>query len=126
MGNTGDDLRLKGYFIEKRKLPLVSPLASHPILGSDEPHFVNVTAPYVEVVPSLDAILTHAVPTTPHPFKDAAPYLKLYDVQWSDIPWTSWKSKFPSADAVTQGLPAAPVEIPVPERDLPSENLQKN
>ena len=67
MGNTGDDLRLKGYWIQKRDLPLISPLASHPILGSDEPHFVNVTAPYAEVVPSLDAILTHAVPTTPHP-----------------------------------------------------------
>lgn len=45
VGNTGDDLRLKGYWIDKRARPLISPLANHPILGSDEPHFVNVTAP---------------------------------------------------------------------------------
>lgn len=126
VANTADDVRLKGYWVEQRELPLIAPLDAHPILGSNEPHFLNMTVPYTDLMPTIDAILTHAIPTTPHPFKDAAPYLKLYDVKWSDIPWTSWKSKFPSADAVSTGIPAEPIEIPQPTRDLPSENLQKN
>lgn len=122
---TGDDLRLKGYWIGERELALISPLDGHPILGDGKPHFLNSVAPYEELIPSVDAILTHAVPTTPHPFRDAAPYLRLYDVRWSEIPWSSWKSKFPSVDPITMGTPAEPIEIPQPSRDIPSENLQK-
>lgn len=123
--DTRDEMGFLGYWIEKRPLELVSPLVDHDVLGSNEPHFVETTVAYSDFVPSVEAILTHAVPVTSHPFRDAWPYLRLYDVRWSDIPWRVWKVKFPQAEAVTTAPP--PDEIaPAPYNpDIPGESLQK-
>jgi hypothetical protein len=123
--NTGDDIAVRGYWIGKRSLDLVSPLAEHPILGSNDAHFYESAADYTDVVPSVEAIMNHAVPVTPHPFRDATPYLKLYDVEWADIPWTAWKRHFPPAEQVSAGLPVEPIAIPQHNPDIPSESLQK-
>ena len=123
--NTGDDIAVQGYWIGKRSLDLVSPLAEHPILGSNEPHFYESVADYSEVVPSVEAILNHAVPVTPHPFRDAAPFLRIYDVEWSDIPWGVWRRHFPPAEQVSAGLPVEQIAIPQHNPDIPSESLQK-
>lgn len=123
--NTGDDIAVRGYWIGRRGLELVSPLADHPILGTNDPHFYESTADYTEIVPSVEAILNHAVPVTPHPFRDAAAYLKLYDVAWADIPWSAWKRHFPPAEQVSSGLPVEPIAIPQHNPDIPSETLQK-
>ena len=123
--NTGDDVAVQGYWIGKRGLDLVNALADHPILGSNEPHFYESVADYSEIVPSVEAILNHAVPVTPHPFRDAAPFLRIYDVEWSDIPWGVWRRHFPPADQISAGLPVEQIAIPQHNPDIPSESLQK-
>ena len=123
--NTGDDIAVRGYWIGKRSTELVSPLADHPILGSNDAHFYESIADYSDIVPSVEAILNHAVPVTPHPFRDATPFLKVYDVEWSDIPWSAWKRHFPPAEQVSAGLPVDPISIPQHSLDIPSESLQK-
>ena len=125
IGSTEDVVSARGYWIAKRPLDLVSPLDEHPILGSNEPHLLESQADYAEIVPSIEAILNHAVPVTPHPFREAGPYLKLYDVKWAEIPWSLWKRHFPAAEPVSDGLPPEAISLPAAQRDLPSESLQK-
>lgn len=123
--STDDVVSVRGYWVAKRPLELIAPLDQHPILGSNDAHFFESQADYSDIVPSIEAILNHAVPVTPHPFREAGPYLKLYDIKWSEIPWSLWKRHFPAADPVSDGLPPDPVSLPTAQRDLPSESLQK-
>jgi hypothetical protein len=44
-----------------------------------------------------------------------APFLKLYDIQMANIPWSAWKSRFPPVE-VEQALREV-VEIPFPKAD---------
>ena len=113
---TGDIVNFKGYFLRKRPLEIPNPLPEHPFLKENVDTFVPSIAPLKDVVPSLDAILTHAVPVTKDPYGDARPYLKLYDVKLSSIPWSTWKSKFPPADPVENQEPPAPIEFPKPSQ----------
>lgn len=121
---SGDKVGFKGYFLRKRPLDLPNPLAEHPFLKANEDTFVASTAPLKDVVPSLDAVLTHAIPVTKDPYGDAAPYLKLWDVKLSSIPWSSWKSKFPPVDPVNAHQPPAPVEFPKPSQLAVPEKIQ--
>ena len=125
MANTEDTVNFIGYYAKKRPVPLPNPLPDHPFLKSSDAVMVETTAPLREVVPSLDAILTHAVPVTTDPYVEGMKYLRVYDVQLSDIPWKSWKSRFPPVEAV--GEPAEPLAIDFPKSssDKPSENLMK-
>lgn len=123
--NTGDVIALRGYWVKKRPLDLIAPLDKHPILESNEPHFFESAAAYSEVMPSVEAILNHAVPVTTHPFRDAKPYLAIYDIKWQDIPWSVWKRQFPPAEQLATGLPVEPIAIPQTSPDIPGEVLQK-
>jgi hypothetical protein len=125
MANTDDTVNFMGYYAKKRPVPVPNPLPDHPFLQSSDAVMVESTAPLHEVVPSLDAILTHAVPVTTDPYVEGMKYLRVYDVQLSDIPWKSWKSRFPPAERV--GEPAEPlvIDFPKPSGDKPSENLMK-
>jgi hypothetical protein len=102
-----------GYYLDKRPLELPNPLADHPFLKANEATFVESTAPLKDVVPSLDAVLTHAVPVTNDPYGEGAPFLKLYDVKLSSIPWSSWKSRFPPVEV--EQTPREKIEIPFPK-----------
>jgi hypothetical protein len=85
---------------------------------------ITTTAPLKDVVPSLDAILTHAVPSTQDPYQVATPYLKLYDVQLTDIPWNTWKNKFKPVDIINEVPPSEPIALPkLPDTQAPSENV---
>lgn len=124
MAGTGDQIGFKGYFLRKRPLDLPNPLPEHPFLKENANTFVPTTAPLKDVVPSLDAILTHAVPVTKDPYGEAGPYLKLWDVRLSSIPWSAWKSKFPPVDPVNAHEAPAPIEFPKPSQLAVPEKIQ--
>ena len=113
---TADKVEFKGYFLSKRPLEIPNPLPEHPFLKANVDTFVPTVAPLKDVVPSLDAILTHAVPVTRDPYVEATPYLKLYDVKLSSIPWTTWKSKFPPAEPVNVTEAQVPIPFPKPSQ----------
>ena len=121
---SGDKIGFSGYFLRKRPLDLPNPLAEHPFLKANEDTFVPSTAPLKDVVPTLDAVLTHAVPVTKDPYGEAQPYLKLWDVKLSSIPWSAWKSKFPPVDPVNAHEAPAPIEFPKPNQLSVPEKIQ--
>lgn len=120
---TEDIVTMVGYYLETRPAEIPNPLAEHPFLKSKDASFLETTAPLEDVVPSLDAILTHAVPVTNDPYGEASPFLKLYDVRLSDIPWTTWKSKFPPVDMINEAPIGEPIEFPKPSQLAPPESI---
>lgn len=120
---TEDSLRFKGYFIFKRPVDIPNPLADHPFLKANEESFFETTAPLKDIVPSMDAILTHGVPVTNNPYVEGTKYLKIYDVRLRDIPWSMWKSKFPPVDIVNEAPAGAPIEYPKPAQLAPPDNI---
>ena len=125
MPGSQDVVNRLGYYLDKRPLEIPNPLADHPFLKANEPAFVESTAPLTDVLPSLDAVLTHAVPVTTDPYGEGGAYLKLYDINLSSIPWSAWKSRFPPVE-VEQTL-REKLEIPFPkaEGDAPSDTILK-
>jgi hypothetical protein len=123
MANTADLVDFVGYYAKKRAVDVPNPLPDHPFLKSAEAVMVETTAPLDEVVPSLDAVLTHAVPVTKDPYVEGLRYLKVYDIKLSDIPWKSWKSRFPPADSSDIATETLELAFPKSESDKPSEKL---
>lgn len=123
--NTQDDMHIKGYSLDRRPYDIPNPLAEHPFLSTSQPSKLITSEPFLDIFPSINAILTHGVPTTTDPYIEGQKYLKLYDVKLSDISWELWKQRFPPVDSIE--TPPAPisVEFPKPEAKIPSENLKK-
>ena len=124
MANTADIVKFIGYYAKKRPVPIPNPLPEHDFLKSSDAVMIETTAPLSEVVPSLDAILTHAVPVTHDPYGEGMKYLRVYDVELSDIPWKSWKSRFPPAEMVV-GKEPIKIEFPKSHEDAPSKKLME-
>ena len=122
--NTRDDLRTRGFLLSARGVDLPNPLPDHPFLESTQVRTLITDEPFGEVYPSIDAIMTHAVPTTTDPYGEGLKFLKVYDVKLSEIPWDAWKSRFPSVDTISD--PPAPISIafPASESTVPSENIR--
>jgi hypothetical protein len=125
MANTSDSIHTIGYYAEKRPYPIPNPLAGHPFLKSSDAVYIESTAPLSEIVPSLDAVLTHGVPVTTDPYGEGMKYLKLYDIKLADIPWNSWKSRFPPVEVLKSQPEPTVLEFPKSEGDKPSEKLLK-
>jgi len=123
--NTQDDIRIKGYALDKRPVDVPNPLPEHPFLSSAQASKVLTQEPFLDVFPSITAILTHGVPTTTDPYNEGQKYLKLYDVRFSDIPWELWRQRFPPVDSIETSPAPVSVSFPKPEARLPSENLKK-
>ena len=121
---SADRLTFKGYFLRKRPLDIPNPLQGHPFLEKNEDTFVPSPSALKDIAPSLDAIMTHAIPVTKDPYGQAGPYLKLWDVKLSSIPWSSWKSKFPAVDPVNAHEAPAPIEFPKPAQLSVPEKIQ--
>jgi hypothetical protein len=122
---TADQISFKGYYGMKRPVDIPNPLPDHPFLDNNKAVFVETTAPLKEIVPSLDAVLTHAVPVTSDPYGEGMKYLKIFDIQLSDIPWTSWKSRFPQAEVVSITPQVAELTFPELNQVEPQKELLK-
>ena len=123
--NTQDDVRIQGYSLDSRKIDIPNPLAEHPFLSSAQASKLITTEPFAEVYPSIDAILTHGVPTTQFPYTEGQKYLKVYDVELKDIAWELWRKRFPPVDSVETTPAPVSVKFPAPQPRTPSENLKK-
>ena len=122
--NTIDDIRIKGYELDSRP-EIPNPIAEHPFFSSGHSSRIITNEPFLDVFPSIDAIMTHGVPTTTDPYTEGNKYLKLYDVKFSDISWDLWRKRFPVVDTIETSPPALSVKFPKPETKAPSENLLK-
>ena len=123
--NTHDDIRIRGYLLDKRPYDIPNPLADHPFLSTTQPSKVITNEPFLDVFPSINAVLTHGVPTTTDPYTEGQKYLKLYDVNFSDISWELWRKRFPPVESVETAPSVMSVQFPKPELKSPSENLKK-
>lgn len=121
--DTQDVASFTGYIIEKPEPPPPTPLDGHPFLGLRESAVtIDTDEDLPTVLPSIEAIFQHGVPRTSNPYKDAPPYLKLYDIQLRSVPWSVWRENFPPVELV-ESVP--PLEIPSAssETDAPSKVL---
>jgi hypothetical protein len=127
IGNTEDDIRIKGYHLGKRGVEIPNPLSDHPFLASVEPSKILTDEKLEDIFPSITAILNHAVPTTTDPYVEGTKFLKLYDVSLSQIPWKSWKERFPPVDTISASPKIESISFPDgSEQQTPSESLRKN
>lgn len=123
--NTNDDIRIRGYFIEDRGVDMPNPLEGHPFLSSSGKSKVMTTEKLIDVFPSVEAILTHAVPTTTDPYGEGLQFMKLYDVSLNQVDWENWKKKFPPVDAITTPPAVMSVDFPNDGKEPePSKSLQ--
>jgi hypothetical protein len=123
MPGSEDIVNRLGYYLDKRPLEIPNPLADHPFLKANEAVFVESTAPLKDVLPSLDAVLTHAVPVTNDPYGVGEPFLKLYDIQRADIPWSAWTSRFPPVEVEQSLREKAEIPFPTPDEMAPSAKI---
>jgi hypothetical protein len=124
--NTQDEIKSKGFYLSDRNIDIPHPLADHPFLSSNKPRSILTQKPLLEVFPTIEAILTHAVPVTKNPYQEGLKYLKIYDVKLSNIPWKLWKDKFPPEDTITADKKSESITFPKNSDSVnPSESLQK-
>ena len=124
MTNTADDVKTKGFFIEKRLFELANPLADHPFLSSNQQSKFFTEEPLEKVFPTIEAIMTHAVPKTSDPYKQGKDVLKNYDLKLHQISWNLWKDAFPPVDTIASAPSAISVSFPSYEISEPSKKLQ--
>lgn len=127
VGNTEDDIRIKGYHLGNRGVDIPNPLADHPFLASVNPSKILTDEKLEDIFPSITAILNHGVPTTTDPYVEGTKFLKIYDVSLSQIPWKSWKERFPPVDTISASPKIVSISFPDgSEQQTPSESLRKN
>ena len=126
IANTADDLKVKGYYLSQRGVEIPNPLAEHPFLASNKDSKIITDEPLLEIFPSISAILNHGVPVTTDPYEKGNEFLKIYDVKLSQIPWKSWKERFPPVDTITATPNILSINFPNDKPDVtPSDSLQK-
>jgi len=125
MANTADDIKVKGFYINKRPLDIPNPLSGHPFLASNEPSKFLTDEPLNHVFPTIEAIVTHGVPVTSQPYSEGKKFLKIYDVKLNQIPWNLWKDRFPPSDTISATPTILSVGFPSQsDESAPSKNLQ--
>ena len=126
MPNTKDDIRRTGFFIGERKQKMPNPMPEHPFLSSSASNHIETTRPLEEVFPSIEAIISHAVPTTKDPYIEGRSYFKVYDVEASQIPWSSWKQRFPPEDTILTAKSVKSIKFPeIDNPASPSQSIMK-
>ena len=122
--DTRDILNFKGYYLSERPFEIPRSF-DHPFLKTRHSSFVESTSSLLNVFPSVEAIIEHAIPTTTDPYTEAKKYLDLYDVQLNQISWDSWKERFPAAEYRDVPIPRTPINLKKDENDKPAEVLLK-
>jgi len=123
--STHDDISIKGYALDKKPVDVPNPMIDHPFLSSSQPSELITNEPFLKVFPSIDAIMSHGVPTTTDPYIEGEKYLKVYNVNKSDITWDLWKRRFPPVTTVEHSPAILSVAFPQNKNKNPSENLKK-
>jgi hypothetical protein len=124
MLNTRDDMKRKGYFLGPRGVDIPNPMVDHPFLSSTNSRFLPTEEDLSTIFPSLEALMNHAVPTTQDPYGEGSKFLKVYDINFRDIPWNLWKSRFPPSETITASKPVISVDFPASNEVAPSKNVQ--
>ena len=124
---TADTASYDGWRIDPPPMDFPNPLEDNPFLNRrTDPVYMDTEEPLPTLLPSVDLIFEHAVPSTTHPYKEASSAIKLWDVRMQDIPWSIWKNKFQPVDPVT--APPTLEELKPPtqpgEEAAPSKSLQ--
>lgn len=124
---THDTGRFTGYKINPPPVEFPNPLDDNPFLNRrTEPVKMETNEPLEDLLPSFELIMEHAVPSTTKPYVEAQPFLKIWDIQLTDIPWVIWKAKFASEETVSETLAPEPLAPPTTPGDeqAPSSELQ--
>jgi len=119
-----DDVHVQGYYLGDRGVPIPNPL-DHPFLQSVKPSFYKTDFDLVDVFPSVESILEHAIPKTEDPYGEGLKFLKVYDLKLTQIPWNLWKMRFPPADQKHSAKHVISLEFPKHDEKAPSDILQK-
>jgi len=125
MSNTRDDIKRKGYFASARGVDIPNPMADHPFLSSTNPRYIQSEEQLSDIFPSLEALMNHAVPTTNDPYGEGMKFLKIYDINFRDIPWNLWKERFPPSETITASKQVISVDFPSSNELAPSKNVQE-
>jgi hypothetical protein len=112
VGNTNDDMKIKGYYISSRGVDIPNPMSDHPFLSTTKPSKIITNERLIDIFPTVQTILNNAVPTSTDPYGEGQKYLKIYDVKLSQIPWASWKERFPPVDMITSTPESISVKFP--------------
>jgi hypothetical protein len=124
--NTSDDIKVKGFFIEKRPFEIPNPLSDHPFLASNSPSKFLTEEPLNLVFPTIEAIMTHGIPKTTDPYNEGKQFLKIYDVKLNQVTWDLWKETFKPVDTISTTPTILSVAFPPREDETaPSKNLQE-
>lgn len=124
---TTDAASYDGWRIDPPPLDFPNPLEDNPFLNRrTDPVYMDTEEPLPSLLPSVDLIFEHAVPTTTNPYKEAGSFLKLWDVRYQDVPWSIWKTKFQPVDPISAPPELAELKPPTTpgEEAAPSQSLQ--
>jgi hypothetical protein len=121
---TEDVSTFTGYNIAVPPIAPPSPLDGHPFLGAREKAiYIETAEDLPTVLPSFEAIFQHAVPRTTNPYKDAIPFMKVYDIRLSQVPWSIWRESFPPVELIENAGPPTEISLKVEEGLAPSKVL---
>jgi hypothetical protein len=122
--DTQDIAKFTNYTVDNPPIAPPNPLTDHPFLSvHPDPVTIDSTELLPELMPTMEAIFTHAVPETPKPYTEGLRYLKIYDIKLKDVPDRLWTSKFPPEAAVEEMPPPTTLTFPTVDADAPSKNL---
>jgi len=124
--DTTDNIRRKGYYIGIRPVDIPKPIQENTFLSSTRPTEYITNKPLIEIFPEIETILNNAVPTTTDPYGEGLKFLKVYDVKLNQIPWSSWKERFPPVDLIRSSPEVLSINFPESKDDFTiSESIQK-
>ena len=124
--NTSDEIKVKGFYIQPRKLEIPNPLPGNPFLASNNASKFITDEPLDRVFPTVETIMTHGVPNTSFPYSEGKKFLKIYDVSLSQITWDLWKDRFPPVDTISTTPSIMSVDFSLSsEESAPSKGLQE-